>query len=149
MINASRFRQADYLRNVWQATAEYGMAPADLLEPATWSNVAADLKPYDRIEVAADDGSWWAEYLVVASDKLWAKVVTLRAVELVAGAAAATAPSELAQYDVILRGVKKWSVVRKDGHSLTVIRDGFAKKEEAEVHLDALLKAVSANPVAA
>lgn len=139
-INVTRFRPADYQRTVWFANAETGMIPEDLLDPAAWGLVAEQLQPFHRIEVIADCGEWWAEYLVVDATKVWAKVELLR--KWARPDAALARDPQKAEYKVMNRGIKKWSVVRLGDNA--VIRDGFPTREAAEEHLEAHQKAMAA-----
>lgn len=81
-LNQSRFNQAEYVRNIWAVTPEAGTKVEDMLDPAFWSHVAASLKPWDKIEVRAEDGTFYAELLVLQSARNWAKVRLLSRVEL-------------------------------------------------------------------
>lgn len=142
-INTTRFRQAEYLNTTWQALAENGMMPEDLLSPDSWGLVASLLKPFDLVRVIADDASWWAEYLVLDANALWAKVRLLRrvdtkeAVESIDGQL-----PESGDYKIVLRGIKKWSVVRKGDNA--IIKEGLATREDADTYLAAHLKAMAA-----
>lgn len=69
---------ADERRNIHYATVEIGTTIADLKDPAYWSLVSAKFRPYDRIEVIADDGTLWAEFLILACERTYARVYLLR-----------------------------------------------------------------------
>ncbi len=58
------------------------MKPEDCEAVGYWAHVAQYLKAGDRIEACSEDGSWFAEFLVRDSGVNWAKVVTLRKVDL-------------------------------------------------------------------
>ena len=139
-INVSRFREADYQRTVWQATAEQGMVPDDLLEPSRWSLVSPQMQPFHRVEVVADDGSWWAEYLVTDATKLWAKLRILQVVQL--DEAAKSSSRQKDGFSVKYRGAKKWSVIRDSDKS--VMKDMLDTREDAEAAAETLLNDMAA-----
>lgn len=96
----------------------------ECLDEKFWTNVAMILKPWDHIEILPDDFSYHAELVVIATDRLWAKVGLLSYMDIVIATAVAAddlrvqwaGPS--AKYRV-LRGT-------------TVLQDGFVTKPEAE-----------------
>lgn len=137
-ILESRCKPAEQKRTQWQARADEGATPEGLLDPAAWANVARHMHRFDRIEVVANDESWWAEYLVWDCDRLWAKVELVQ-VRRRAGADDVEVPGE---YELKQRGVRKWGVIRKADNE--VLQDGFQTKAEAQSHLDALLARVAA-----
>lgn len=139
-INTARFALAEHARSIWQVTAEPGMTPESFLEPGVWANVAQQMKPFDTVTVLADDASWWAEYLVWDTDRLWAKVQLLRKVART-GASEDT-PQRRDEYHVVYRGTRKYSVLRKSDNA--VIKDGFSTKEDAQAHADALAEQLAA-----
>ncbi len=62
---------------------------------------------HDRVEVMPEDGSYYAELIVLSCDKLWAKMAVVQYVQL---AEAETATDD--GYEVKWRGAKKHSVIR-------------------------------------
>lgn len=112
-----RLQLAEYARQLWTVTLEAGTDPAVLDQPAFWSLVAARFSPYDKIEVRADDGSYYAEYIILGCDRTWAKLQMLfKAQEPstdVVTIAAAMQQAPAPDYLVKWRGpLKKWSVIR-------------------------------------
>ena len=89
------------------------------------------MNPTDRVEVVAEDNSWFAEVLIMSTGPNWARVKLLRHVSLVEKATKADAPiAENPQFEVNYGGVSaKHRVVRLSDKS--VIKDGFATKAEA------------------
>lgn len=81
-LNQSRFTQADYVRSCWAVTAEAGTKPEDLAKLDYWAHVSSSLKPWDKIEVRAEDGAFYAELLVMQASRNWAKVRLINLVEL-------------------------------------------------------------------
>ena len=76
-LGAERVTQAEYSRNLWVATAVFGTTIQDVRDEAYFAHVASKLKPYDRIEVRTDDGSWFAELLVTETGRNWARTYLL------------------------------------------------------------------------
>lgn len=146
-LGATSFDVADFKRTYYVGNVEHGITPEDVLAEAFWAYHSAKLKPWDRIELRADDGTWFGEYLVLDCSRTWAKVFPLRVVMLTTTdisqtqAAKAnrkvekTEPKSVAgkpgDYEVKFRGpVHKWSVVRKSDDE--VISDSHPTKEMAE-----------------
>lgn len=124
-LHPSRFKVAEQERNLWLVYPEHGTEFEDLLEPSYWSHIAKNLRPGARIEVLAEDGSYWAELLVRATGNLSASVHPLRKVDL------GNIPlPEASSFAVEYRGpVLKHAVIRKrDGSS---IQSGFDTQEAA------------------
>ncbi len=71
-LSPSGMQLAEYSRNVWSITVKDDIKA--LLKPEYWVHVAKMLKQFDRIEVLAEDGSYFADLIVTASSKKWAKV---------------------------------------------------------------------------
>lgn len=76
-MEVTGLKPAEANRNIWFATVAEDVNPKDLLVPEYFTNVAYNLRPRDKIEVWAIDGSWYAEYLVMQADRLWARVTML------------------------------------------------------------------------
>lgn len=74
----SRMKECEFERTLWVITAHENTRPEDLMEPDYWTHVAERLKPWDKIEARADDGSWYAELLVLDVSRRWATVHALR-----------------------------------------------------------------------
>lgn len=125
-IDPGRMRLAEYERQDWVANAPEGSAIEDILQPGFWSLMAAQMKPYDRVEVRADDGTWLAEVLVLGCDRTWAKVHLLSSHQLTT---ADVSQSQSAKYDVIWKGPqKKWIVLRLADQ--TIVKEGIPTKDE-------------------
>ena len=82
MAVPNRVQMAEHGRNIHLYTAPSGAIPDDMLAPEYWGLVAKNFAPYDHVEVRCDDGTFWGEYLVLASDRTWAKLHPLRVVDL-------------------------------------------------------------------
>ncbi len=128
-LNPSRMKGAEYERTVYVATVEFGTTKDDMKDPAFWSHVSNKLKPWDRIEVRSDDGTFFAEYLVLASERTWAKVHMLSYTSLTSAEVSQTqAAIENDEFEVRWRGPHlKFSVIRKADDA--VLKDGMSKDE--------------------
>ena len=123
-----RLKQAEYTRNVFSVVPEFGTKLEDMLKPEYWAHTGAKLHPTDRIEVIAEDNTWFAELFVVSCARNWAKVTTLRFVEL-----AESTPDETPaiEYKINWGGQNvKHRVVRLSDNA--TIKDGFASAAEAK-----------------
>lgn len=138
-IHPSRFKPADTARNIWVIVPEAAVKYEDILDPTYWAHIAARLRPMDRIEVFAEDGSYWAELLVISAVRLSAKVIELRKQELSPSDASAGANDFVVQW----KGPHhKHAVVRlKDKQAL---QTGFETKEDAMAWLASNSKSLAA-----
>lgn len=125
-IPQGRMQMAEHGRNVWFITAESSEHPEDFLEPEFYSHVAKDLAPMDRIEICTDDGQYWAELLVLTSDRTWAKVQLLREVKLATVEQQADDGTYVVRY---LGKHRKWCVIRASDKS--ALREGELDKASA------------------
>jgi len=74
-LDPARFALGEQVNQYWTVTVESGTTLEDVMRPEFLANVAARLRPYDRISVRVDTGEWYAEFLVVACGRVWAKLV--------------------------------------------------------------------------
>jgi len=119
-INMNRMKSGDFVRTLWVATVEMGVTRDDLKNPTFWSHVAAQLRPYDRIEVRCDDGTFFADYLVIACERTYAKVKELSWVSLTSSDVAMTEES-LEKFEYKYRGPHSMhSIVRKSDSKVMV-----------------------------
>jgi hypothetical protein len=124
-IHPSRFKEASVARNVWAVVPEDGTPFESLLDPAYWAHVGERLRPTDRIEVFAEDGSYFAELMVRSAGRLFAHVEALRKHDFVP---VAVSPSK--KYEVEYKGPHlKHAVVRVADKS--VMQSGFDTTEAA------------------
>lgn len=132
---------AEGIREIWSSTAAFGVTREDIENPGYWAHVASRLRSKAKIEVHAEDGSFYAEYLVINSDKTWAKVICLRFIDLkeIAKITTEQEASIFSGYDIKFRGPRRWSVVRKSDNA--VLQEGMHLEEDARkwlsVHLNA------------
>lgn len=136
-----RFKNAEFERVIYQACPEAGVTFEEVCEPAFWSHVAEKLKPSDRIEVLAEDGSYFAELLVVDAGRLYAKVAVLRFVEL-SSPDVAGIEKTLAEFKVEFKGpTLKHVVIRLSDNQ--IVQDGIARKIDAEEWIREHVKALA------
>jgi hypothetical protein len=137
-LQPNRFKLAEYERTVHVATVEAyeGDVRKLLSNPNFWANAAQKLKPYDKIEVRDDTGSFYAEFLVLQVGRGWAKVFELSYVEL-----ETKVDNKIDDpYEIVWKGPHlKFCVIRKqDGER---IHDSFKDKGDAIRWLSDFLKA--------
>jgi len=142
-VNMNRMKSGDFVRTLWVVTAEQGTTKEDIMNPSYWSHVAAQFRPYDRIEVRVDDGVYFAELLILACDRTWAKVKELSFHSLTNSDVSMTqAEEEMAEFEVLWKGpVNKFSVIRKSDS--TVIKNKM-EKDEANKFLAGYKKTIEA-----
>jgi len=102
-LNHTRMKEAQFVRNLWVVTAEQGVTKEDLLKPDYWSHVSFQFRPYDRIEARCDDGTFFAEYLIMSCERTFAKVKELSFTSLTSRDVAMT-QAEQSAYEYKYRG---------------------------------------------
>lgn len=116
-------------RNVWVKRLTEETAKEDLLKPTFWAHVARTLRPFDRIEVMAHDGSWYAELIVRSTTSLDATVGLIKFTEFVEPPV-----SGADDYDVVWKGpAAKFCIIRIEDK--VRVKDGFENKELAAAWL--------------
>ena len=135
-LQGHMFKQADYERTVYRAYPEQGTSAEDLLVRNYWAHIAKGLKPLDKIEAVAKDGTWYAEYLVLGCDRMWAKVVMLSKVNL--STADVSASQALDNFDIKHVAGQKWCVYTKPENKAdapALLKSGCPDREDARVWL--------------
>ena len=134
-IFMSRLKEAQYQRTIWEVIPEPGVAVEDLLDPAFWTHVGMRFSLRDRIEAYAEDGSYFAEYIVLSSGRNYANLALIRQVDLAKAPRRAEAKDEF----VVDHGgpVQLWRVRR--GHD--VLKQGCQTKKIADIWLESHLAA--------
>lgn len=139
-LNPSRMKEATYERTEWVITAHENTEPADLQEPAYWSHVASKLRPWDKIEARANDGTWYAVLIVLESGRNWARVKLIENHNLTTSDVAQSQANASSPYDITYRGPhSKWSVVRKADNE--VMHEGEATRDGANAWANERMKA--------
>lgn len=133
-LNPTRKHLAEHQRNIWHIDVEIGTLPEDLMSPAYWAHTAREFRVLDRIEAHAEDGTWFAEYLVQDAGLNYARVALLRKVDL--AAVTPVGSSSILAGHVVEYGGKhaQFRVVREVDRK--VLKDGFKTKADAFVWLE-------------
>ncbi len=140
-LHAMRKTLAEHRRNLWHIEVDVNVEPDDMLAASYWAHVAADLRQGDRIEAHAEDGAWFAEFLVQDAGTNWAKVACLRAVKL-QGVNPERRGVILAGHSVSFGGTfVKWRVIRDVDKK--VLKDKCATDGEAYAWLSNYAKTVT------
>ncbi len=134
-LTPTRMKPAEYNRTVYSISIEHGITKEDMSQPKFWAHVASSLRPYDRIEAFAEDGSFYSELLVIACDRTWARVQLLSYHDLTKVTMDLGAVFD--EYLITFKGPKGWCVIRKSDNS--VLNDKMLSEEDGkkwlEVHL--------------
>lgn len=143
-LNGHRRKAAEFERSIHRIYPERGTLPEDLLRRDYWAHLGRELKPLDKIEAIAEDGTWYAEYLVLGCDRLWAKVHLLSSHDLTTQDVSAT-QAELSEADFTVKFVpaKKWCVLDKPttvGTPPGYLKDQCQTKQEAQEWLRGHIK---------
>lgn len=139
-LNPIRMKEGQYERTVWVITAHENTFPDDLSAPEYWSHVATKLRPWDRIEARANDGTWYAELLVLEAGRNWARAQLLNVTKLSTTDVAMSQVNSLSPYEIKYRGPhSQWSVIRKVDRE--VVHDGEATQGGAVNWLNERMKA--------
>jgi hypothetical protein len=133
MINQrpARLDLSEYVRNQYTLPIPKEVKLEHVLDENFWANVAMTLKPWDRIEIQPADMSYHAVVVVIATDRLWAKVALLSYTELRIVAV---------QGDLVVQWSgphTRFRVMR----GADVLKDNFTTKVEAETWRDNHAKA--------
>lgn len=132
-LSRRRWHIGEMHRNVFIVDAEEGVTREDLKKSEFWAHVASDMRQHDRIEVRAENGSYFAEYLILACSQTWAQVRELTFLNL--DPVDTDAKQErLSNYLVKHRGTHlKHCVIRKSDNQ--IISEGHKTKLEAMLAL--------------
>jgi len=138
-VDRARMRECEFQRTVYTATAFENTDPKDLLDPEYWTHVAEQFKPFDKVEVRADDGSWYAELLVLETSRRWTRMHMLSKHNLTTGDVSLS-QSKLQEYAVEFKGPhKKHCVIRLSDQE--IIHEGEETKGGAHTWLAGRIKA--------
>lgn len=129
-LDVARMKPTDYEVTDFSITVPQEVGLDDVLEPEFFANVAPKLTPYSKIRVRTDDGTWYAELLVIAVGRVWARTVPLLFQQLTNNDVDITEADRSDKYRVMFRGPHlKWCVVhREDG---SVLHEQHESKREA------------------
>lgn len=136
----TRLKGVEYLRSDYLYTAYEGTRPDDLLAPEHFAHVSTQLRPRDRIEAWAHDGTWMAEFVVLESGRNWTRTAKVGEFYFTARDTAITQASVLDPYLIEYTGPSTlWRVVRKADKQ--VLHDGEQTQEAAITWLAEHVKA--------
>lgn len=128
-LQPSRMKECEFERTVYTCTAHENTTPEDLLEPAYWTHVAEKFKPFDKVEARADDGTWYAEYLVLETSRRWTRMHLLMVHSLTTADVSVT-QAKLQEFTVEYKGPHKL-------HCVIRVSDGAILKDELRTKADA------------
>jgi hypothetical protein len=129
-----RIKLAEFEQSVYSAVVEPGVTREHLKDPKFWSHVANQFRPRHEVKVFAEDGSFFAHYLVVACENTWAKVHELSFHNLTKSEITDEQRQEiLKDYLVDWKGGAKWCVIRKADN--VVMQSKLHSKEDGEAWL--------------
>ena len=77
ILNPQRINLAEFARQDWVVNAEEGTTVEQVQDSSYWAHTSAKFKPYDHIEVRAEDGAWIAEFIVMDCSRNWARLFRL------------------------------------------------------------------------
>lgn len=132
----ARMKLQEHVQRNFVVVVENGVTRDDLLRTDFWSLTAIELRQGDRLIVYPDDMSFYAEHLVIARDRTWAKMVELSFKDL-SKSVVSVKPTD--EYQVVYKGTHlKHCVVRKSDGSL--LAQEMQTKDEANLWLSEFLK---------
>jgi hypothetical protein len=131
VLNPQRMHLSEHARRDWVVNAEEGTTIQDVMGPSYWAHKAAELTPYDHIEVRLETGEWMLELVVLGCGRNWARVHVLHKHDLEPIEAELPAAQK---HMVKWKGPElKWCVIRLSDSE--VIFKGIADKSTANGQL--------------
>ena len=134
-LTQDRLQNAESKFTRWDVSPRDGVSAQDMLRPEFWAHVSKQLRPKDRLEATAEDGSWFAEFFVLSQGPNWAKVAMLRHVRL-----SDSTPLRSDDYEAIWGGPALKYTVRRTADK-EVIQKGFDTMGDAGAWLSQFQKA--------
>lgn len=135
-----RFKPAEHYNNYWAAALAAEHSLDDALKPEFWSHVARVFKPGDLVRIIPEKGDFYANVIVLATGRAFAKVKLVDYVPLLPGAEgyeeqdvaeAEAGEPDLLDLEVAYKGPHlKHCVIRKSDK--TILKDGISAKVDAE-----------------
>ena len=136
VLISPNFAEAQYRRTVWFVNASHNVTLKEIIKPEYWANVAPQLSVKDRIEVYAEDGTYYAELMVTQLPQKtetkqvnWAAVKLMRVVDLTKDEEAGKVPLPAGFVAKFLDPKRKWGIERKSDGNILV--DKQASEVEA------------------
>lgn len=140
-LNKSSFGVAEFSRQIFLAVIHPETPFEAIFDPFFWTNVAKNINIGDKIEVLAEDNTYYAELIVTNCSPQWVKVkLLLDKVSLCDDGTAEPDGPEVG-FDVRWRGPKvKWGVVKKEGN--IVLQENLSTRDDAQRWLNEYLKSM-------
>ena len=138
-LNPARMKECEFERTVYTCTTHEETLPDDLLVPSYWTNVAEHFKPFDKVEVRADDGSWYAELLVLETSRRWTRMFMLSCHNLTTSDVSLT-QAKLQEFVVEYKGPAKLHCIIRTADR-EIIHEGLRTKADAHEWLANRIKA--------
>ena len=126
-ITPTRMRLAEYDRQEWIVNAELSTTAEDLLKPEYWAHMAEQMKPYDHIEVRAEDDAWIATLIVRRVER---SAVIVHLTSFIEFDSSMPMPQINAKHDVQWKGPqRKFAVIRLVDKE--IIKEDFGSRDDA------------------
>lgn len=125
------FQTSEHRHNRFDCIVPSGLKKKDLENPDLWVNVARTMRQFDEIRAISDDHKVVWDLICTFSHGTDARLVVKN--ETILDGENIDCDS-LSNYKIVLRGVKKQSVIHKKTGD--VLKDGFAKLSEAQKWLE-------------
>lgn len=125
---------ADVARNHWAVQAAEGVATTDVASARFFSHLQPKLRPGDRIELTAHDGSWMLDLRVMASEAGAVRTFVMNRYDFgdtVASRATIVADGYTIQYG---SEQTKWRIIRAEDKA--VLKEGFPDQKAAAAWLN-------------
>jgi hypothetical protein len=132
-LQPHRFALAESKRLDYVMDVPAGVPLSRVMEPDFFAHITALLRPWYRIEVRAEDGSYFAELLVRKVTREAAHCWLLRHVDLSAQLGKVSLPTA-ADFKIEFGGGDKWRVVRLS--DMEKMHKGEPTREDAQAWLD-------------
>lgn len=130
-LDPARFNVTEHYNQNWTATVEANTKLEDVLDDTFFANVTPRLRQYDHIRVSVDTGEWYAELLVIACGKNWAKCISIFHIDLTECECEEKIGESYDRFFVQYRGAHlKWCVIRKDDKE--PIKEQCMTKQDAQ-----------------
>ncbi|WP_447867240.1 hypothetical protein [Rahnella bonaserana] len=124
---------AEYKRSVYIVQAKHGQTFEEFKDPEAWAHVSPNFKKFDKVELIAEDGSFYAEGLVIKITRTTAVIHFYLHCELNEKAES----TEDAAYYAAFAGKAKWRVIRRSDSE--VVESHIESKDEALALVDKLI----------
>lgn len=133
-LTADRIKGADYLRQLYRVNVPSGVALQDTLESTFWAHVASKFVVGDKLELFAEDGTWYAELVVLVTSQVHAKVGVLLFKEF--SPQRAKVKEEDPLFKIEWKGPnRKFAISRVSDKA--VVKEGFSDRDDADAWLEA------------